>query len=99
MDDPEGSYVANVVVNQFQEEFRGQEFKVSKYPDSVNLEDTLDEYYFLSSTSHRRDLKEERLASLRMVGRWSRWPIFSGVMWNQISFSSSIPIAATRPVG
>ena len=38
MDPPESSFVANCVINQFQEDFRGQEANVSAAQNFINVE-------------------------------------------------------------
>ena len=52
MDKSEESYVANVVVNQFQEEFRGQENNVSRFhPIQLSI---ITEFVNYSTILHQR---------------------------------------------
>jgi hypothetical protein len=50
MDLPEESFVANSIINQFQEDFRGQESNVSQLPNLVNIELIKPSKFHLAST-------------------------------------------------
>jgi len=65
------SYVANIVVNQFQEEFRGQENNVSWFhPIQLSI---LTEFVNHSTILHQRSWQKVRRPLLIMVRRWTNW--------------------------